>query len=387
MSDSPFRAGFGKTPPVLAGREELLHGFETAIEAGQWGQERATLITGFRGVGKTVAVNALEDIARRRGWAVISETATPGFVQRLVGTHLPRLLNDLVPSGGPRITNVTTSLGGFSLEYTDGRTIIETFRSMAVQICEVLDSRGAGLLVTLDEISEHSGEDMRLFAADFQHLIRADMEVAFVGAGLRTGISALLEDRSLTFLRRSAPAVLDLLSYEEAAHALADPIRGAGRVIDDDDLAYATSASQGYPFLVQLIGDLAWKVTPESSHIDRDAVASAYVKARRSMGAYILEPSLADLSNIDKTVLAAMAFDDDLSKIADIRQRLGIDSQYMNVYRQRLLDAGVVFSPGYGRLGIAIPYLREYLREHVVADAASRTFERREDFPPPPPLP
>lgn len=65
-NDSPFRAGFGKTP-VLVGRDELIVDFGDAIDVGAWGQERVTLIEGLRGVGKTVMVNALEDVARGRG--------------------------------------------------------------------------------------------------------------------------------------------------------------------------------------------------------------------------------------------------------------------------------------------------------------------------------
>lgn len=386
MADSPFRAGFGKTPPHLVGRTELLASFADAIEPGQWSQERSVLIRGFRGVGKTATINALEDVARQKRWRVISETATPGFFERMLVTHLPSILNDIAPEGGVRVTAVSlAAVGTLTLEYTGGRVVQESFRTLATLICELLEASGAGLLFTLDEINASSADDMRRFAADFQHLVREDMETAFVGAGLHTGINALLEDRSITFLRRSRPALLDILSYDDAREALNEPITAAGRRINENALDYMVRATQGYPFLVQLIGDLAWKRSPSKTEISLVDAEHAFGKARRSMGAYILEPSLTDLSDTDRTVLAAMAHDDGPSAIPDLRARLGsVKPGWMSMYRQRLLDAGVVYAAGRGKLDIAVPYLRDYLREHVVADAANEIARARAGFPPPP---
>lgn len=58
-----------------------------------------TLYTGARGTGKTVMLNEAEDLARKQGWNVISETATPGYVARLVAEHLPALLAEIDPDG------------------------------------------------------------------------------------------------------------------------------------------------------------------------------------------------------------------------------------------------------------------------------------------------
>ena len=84
MESDPFHASFGVGPPLL---EE----FDEAPEDGRCSAGRATLFTGARGAGETVVLNAVEDLARRCGWLVISETATSGFVDR------PLLLT-IVPS-------------------------------------------------------------------------------------------------------------------------------------------------------------------------------------------------------------------------------------------------------------------------------------------------
>ena len=73
---NPFRPSFGNSPPVLAGRDELIEQFAEALDNGPGAPGRATLYTGARGTGKTVMLNEAADVARQRGWLVVEETAS-----------------------------------------------------------------------------------------------------------------------------------------------------------------------------------------------------------------------------------------------------------------------------------------------------------------------
>ena len=75
---NPFTASFGVSPPLLVGRDAILAEFSAALADGPGASGRATLYTGARGSGKTVMLNAAEDLARAEGWLVVSETASPG---------------------------------------------------------------------------------------------------------------------------------------------------------------------------------------------------------------------------------------------------------------------------------------------------------------------
>src|SRR5262245_26719767 len=94
---NPFRPTFGVSPPVVAGRYDLIEEFRIGLQDGPGAPARASLYLGPRGAGKTVLLNELEDVARAEGWHVVSDTATGGVVDRLVAEHLPRLLADLDP--------------------------------------------------------------------------------------------------------------------------------------------------------------------------------------------------------------------------------------------------------------------------------------------------
>src|SRR4051794_38045568 len=94
---NPFTPTFGTSPPLLVGRDTDLEDFRAGLRGGPGSPERATLVTGLRGTGKTVMLNAYEDVAGTEGWLVISETATPNLIDRILHEHLPRLLSDVDP--------------------------------------------------------------------------------------------------------------------------------------------------------------------------------------------------------------------------------------------------------------------------------------------------
>ena len=105
---NPFKPSFGVSPPLLVGRDALIDEFVDALEDGPGSGARATIYTGARGSGKTVMLNAVEDRAQQLGWLVVSETAAPGFVERLTRDALPALLERLDPKAvRRRLTGVT----------------------------------------------------------------------------------------------------------------------------------------------------------------------------------------------------------------------------------------------------------------------------------------
>ncbi|SER41717.1 ATP-binding protein [Corynebacterium cystitidis] len=61
----------GTSPKIWAGRATVLSEFSTALESGPGHPNRSLTISGSRGIGKTVLLTELEDLARTQGWVVI----------------------------------------------------------------------------------------------------------------------------------------------------------------------------------------------------------------------------------------------------------------------------------------------------------------------------
>lgn len=81
--ENPFRPTAGAEPPHLIGRVGVLDEFVYGLRIRSGAPGLLTIFTGARGIGKTVMLGEAEDAARSRGWAVISETATRGFLGRI----------------------------------------------------------------------------------------------------------------------------------------------------------------------------------------------------------------------------------------------------------------------------------------------------------------
>ena len=367
---NPFHPSFGVSPPLLVGRDSLIEEFVEGLEDGPGAAGRATLYTGARGSGKTVMLNAIEDRAKALGWVVISETASPGFVDRIARQHLPRLLSGFDPEAvRRRLTGITGPLGAGALTWTTTQTHVAEagLRHRIELLTELLTEHGTGLLITLDEIHQNQIGELRELATTVQHSFREERELAFVGAGLASAISDVVNDEVLTFLRRADRHPLGSVGSEDVKRAIKEPIEAAGRGVGDDALAIMAEGTRGYPFLIQLVGAQAWRLRATTPVISTDDAHRGVSNALRRLGSLVYEPALADASAIDKSFLLAMAKDDGPSKMADIQQRLDVDVNYVSQYRLRLIAAELIESTRRGYVDFALPYLREYLREHVVS--------------------
>ncbi len=377
---NPFRPSFGNSPPVLAGRDELIEQFAEALDNGPGAPGRATLYTGARGTGKTVMLNEVADIARQRGWLVVEETASPGVVTRLVTQHLPELLGELDPRGRKITVRQVTApmgVGAIAWDSTDRHVVAAGLRNQLELACDLLAERETGLLLTFDEVHHSNQADLRDVFVAVQHLFRNDREIAVAAAGLPSAISNLLNDAVLTFLRRADRHILGQIEPDEVERALRATIEGSGRTISGAASRAAAAATGGYPFLIQLVGYHVWRQRPDQRAITVADVEAGAATAMSRMESLVHEPALADLSNVDRAFLAAMAMDDGPSRISDIARRLGVDLGYTSVYRQRLIDAQMIEPAGHGVLRFTLPRMTEHLRSRgAVEEIAARTAPR-----------
>jgi hypothetical protein len=368
---NPFHASFGVSPPLLVGRDELLEDFVEALEDGPGSAGRATLYTGARGAGKTVMLNAVEDRARERGWLIVSETATPGFVSRMTQQHLPRLLRDFDPKAVQRrMSGVSAPLniGTLTWNTIEAHVVQAGLRNQLEMLTDLLAENRSGVLITLDEIHHNQIEELRELATVVQHAFRENRELAFVGAGLAASVSDIVNDDVLTFLRRAERHTLGPVARADVQRAFREPIQAAGRSIGEEALQIMVDGARGYPFMLQLVGAQTWRLNPDAAQITVDDATRGVTRARLRLGALIHEPALSAASDVGKLFLLAMAQDDGPSKMADIQQRLGVNVNYASQYRLRLIAAELIYPTRRGYVDFALPYLREYLRQNSATE-------------------
>ena len=376
---NPFKATLGATPPLLVGREEAVENFTAALEEGPGTHERISLVVGPRGIGKTVLLNESEKEARSRGWFVLPETATPGFVERLRTSIIRELSKNKSALAGANLTILGIG-GGVNWQKEAPKENIYTLRNALEDYLthkSEMDRKSgqdpSGILITLDEMHYRRGNEVVEFGSTIQHLVREGKEIAVAMAGIPSSIKPLLsattpdeQSNQVTFLRRAERINLAAVKDEDVKRALEKPLLGSGISWDNKALRSAVEACHGYPFMIQLVGQWAFRKR-EGRVITQPASEAGIQKAQAKLGQLVHEPALQDLSDIDRTFLVYMAQDDGSSLVSDLKNRMERSGSYVSNYRRRLIDAEMIVEAGRGRVDFALPYLRDYLREHATA--------------------
>lgn len=384
---NPFKPTAGMTPPVLIGRSGDIEDFSYALDDGVGAPGRLMYVTGARGVGKTVMLNALGDVARQRDWLVVDETADADFISRLTDAVLEdngktsRMSEWSLPTASVSLPGATIGAGlSFgSVKFSSAERSL-TFRKVMSERLDGLEKKGRGILITLDEVQASRIEEIRALATTVQHLIRERRNVAFVFAGLPSMVEDVINDKVLTFLRRAERRHLGDIPLMQVRQAFASTIEDNGKHVTDDVLEQLTQATNGYPFMIQLVGYWAWRASETGPHaneqtITAEAAARGITQAKIKLGDMVHGPALDGLSPMSRDYLLAMAQDDGPSATSDIAKRLERDQIYANVYRTQLIKEDIIVQSSYGYVDFKLPYLRDYLREHGAFHQMRRTIE------------
>ncbi len=366
-SGNPFRPSFGASPPVLAGRARVLDALGDALDSGSGHPDFTSLLIGVRGAGKTATLNAVQEHARDRGWMVIAETASGDLCSRLVAAVLELSSGDHGQNGRPRLTGISAL--GVGVEFTradpaDAGAADVRLRPVLTDLGARLASERRGLLITLDELQGGEPSELREFATTLQHVTRREeLPVAFVAAGLPSIDDTVLQDSAITFLQRCSRHEIAELSDAATVTAFAEPIAAHGGRLSDEALNRAVEASNGYPFMVQLIGFHSWRAaSSDPPHLDVADVSSGVAEAERRLPHLVLAPLWRSMSEMDRQFALAMAQDDGDTSTADISKRLGRSTSYISTYRSRLIRAGFIRSTGHGRVKFAHQTTRAWLQ-------------------------
>jgi hypothetical protein len=203
---------------------------------------------------------------------------------------------------------------------------------------------------------------MRELAITYQHLVGEEKNIAIAMAGLPSSISSVLHDDVLTFLNRAHKVALEPIPIPEISVFFARSFSETGKRIDSQALRKAAGATLGYPYMLQLVGYYILEYAADDPVITEETVDKAIATSKHSLIESIHKTCLKPLSDVDIAFLEAMSADADASRILDLQERLGVSHSYLQQYRARLIDAGIIVSERRGMVEFVVPYLGEYLR-------------------------
>lgn len=383
---NPYRPGAGRVPPELAGRSRILHDFANMLASvtSDGTGERPWIMSGLRGVGKTVLLNQCARDAAEAGWVTIKIEATgahPLGVQlaketyvalRKVASLSEKARKSFLEAFGVfrafqvRVDPMGTYSFGFDVQAASGKADSGQLSTDLAEMLESLGlaarSAGVGVLIAIDELQEADREDLMALNVALHQLGQdpSPVPIIFIGAGLPS-LPAVLADASSYAERMYLYETLDLLDAEATTDALVTPARRENVVWGPEALSQVLAASRGYPYFIQACGKHVWDVAA-SRTINGEDARIGIGRARDEVDAGLYRARWERASNTQQDFMRAMAPDDDQpTSVAEIATRMGKTQTALSMPRRTLIHAGLVYAPRRGYLAFTVPGMADYI--------------------------
>jgi hypothetical protein len=388
---NPFAPGAGQRPPELAGREKEIAAFDVVLERVARGRpERSLVLTGLRGVGKTVLLGELRSMAVRRGWGAGKIEARPDAgLRRPLSAALHRAVRDLaVRHRAPdRVEHVLGVLKAFALRAspsdsklrdrwqpgidvppTQGRAdsgdieidLVELFTDVA----ELAQDVGTGVALLIDEMQDVMADDISALCAACHELSQSGAPFVVVGAGL-PHLPAVLSASKSYSERLFRYVRIDRLDRADADQAVVVPVAREDANIADEALDALYDAAGGYPYFIQAYAKAAWDAAP-SNPITAEDVGVAAPEAEAELAVGFFGSRYERATPAEREYLRAMAEltkgkSDEGAATADIAGHLGRKPSSLSPARDSLIKKGLIFSAERGRIAFTVPHFGRYL--------------------------
>ncbi|GGS19707.1 ATP-binding protein [Actinokineospora fastidiosa] len=387
---NPFAPGAGQRPPELAGREKELAAFEVVLERVARGRpERSLVLTGLRGVGKTVLLGELRSMALRRGWGAGKIEARPeADLRRPLSAALHRAVRDLaVRHRAPdRVEAVLGVLKAFALKSNPGDAklrdrwqpgidvpaasgradsgdieidLVELFTDVAELAADV----GTGVAVLIDEMQDVGADDVSALCAACHELSQSGAPLVVVGAGLPhlptlLSASKSYSERLFRYVR------IDRLAREDADRAILAPVEREEAGITPDALDALFDRSGGYPYFIQAYAKAAWDAAP-ADPITAEDVAVAAPEAESELAVGFFGSRYERATPAEREYLRAMAEltegRDEGASTADVAVSLGRKPSSLSPARDSLIKKGLVYSAERGWIAFTVPHFGKFV--------------------------
>lgn len=377
---SPFTPGFGSTPPHMAGRADLLRRVCGLLAGNPASDGGTNLLTGPRGYGKTVLLNEIADAASmERGWVVLEVSGADGDL--VAETHKAVLrarsvLSDtsVEQGAGSNISGVRLGAVGLSVgvefQDADGRSrpsarYGDDLRYDLTDLVNMVGGAGSRVLLSVDEMHSVPLRQARKLGSYIQHIAKRERgALCFVGAALPTVKDTLLTDTASTFLHRMVVHDVDLLMDAEVLNGLVEPFAERGMLIDDEAARVCVAGVSGFPYMLQLVGDRAWRIARTGcGRVDAATAAAAVADAGMTLAGHLFSPTWAALSDADKRFAEALRSMGGYGRTREAAALAGIAAGSASAYRRRAVQAGVVRPAGRGFVEFAHPMMQQWLED------------------------
>ncbi len=380
---NPFSPGAGSPPPELVGRDPVLE--QARILLGRVKArrpEKSMLLTGLRGVGKTVLLNEIERLAKAEAYRTISiEAHEDKPLGKLIAPYLRGLLFDLnrIAGAGDKVKRGLAVLRSFigSLKFTvndvaigldiepekgtaDSGDLEIDLPNLFVAIGEAAEDRKSAVAIFIDEVQYFSQKELGSLIMAMHKVQQRQLPLVLLGAGLPILPGLAGESKSYAERLFSFPDI-GALSAADAAKALRDPAKAASVHFESSALEEIFRQTKGYPYFVQEWGYQIWNLAA-SSPITKQIVLNATSLVIPRLDRNFFRVRFDRLTPSERNFLRAMAaLGSGAQRTGDIANKLGVKVTSLGPVRAKLIKKGMIYSPAHGEMAFTVPLFDEFM--------------------------
>jgi len=388
---NPFRPGAGHKPPYLAGRVEETQEFAKLLN--QTIIMQNMVLTGLRGIGKTVLLESFKPMAQAKGW-LWAGTDCSESASVTEDTMALRLLTDVaLITSNIKIPGAEKKSMGFNAKdssesiYLDFDFLQQLYRTtpglpsdklkatlMFVWRC--MKPTGAkGIIFAYDEaqtLSDHAQESqypMSVLLDIFQYLQKCEVPFMLVLTGLPTLLVKLIETRTYTE-RLFKVIILRQLNNQESRDAIIKPIEESPNSVrfTDASIELIISQSGGYPYFIQFLCREVYDIF-EQQVVNHEELFVPIDALLQKLDNDFFAARWARTTEREKELLVLMASSElgefGIQQVVNLSEASPIKSFSKSQLSQmfsRLIDSGLLYKDKPGSYSFAVPLLERYIK-------------------------
>ena len=382
MLPNPYRPGAGMSPAYLAGRDNTINEAQNILQAINYGYSaRSVVYYGLRGVGKTVLLNYIENLADEMDlpseYMEIAERDRS--FQYQMALHIYKLINrlSLLKNIESHIKKALSILKAFTIKYgcddisievnpangiSDTGNLANDMTELFLALGVIAQKQNKGVVLFIDEIQYIKDDEFGALMEAIHRTNQKNYPIVIFSAGLPK-IAKIAGDVKSYAERLFDFIEIDSLNNEEAKLALIEPAKRFQIKYTDEAVNKIIEITQGYPYFLQEYGKWVWECKKEESIIDIKIVNKAYDKFEQSLDKAFFKVRHDRATAREIEFMTAMVACEKLPcSTKEIANIMGESIQAISPLRAQLIHKGFIYAAKRGEVDFTVPQFDKYLK-------------------------
>lgn len=364
--NNPFNPSFGTVPSIFLDRDSLSHRVITELNSPN-SPFQTSLIYGQRGAGKTTLMtDVANELDKDSHWQVVNLVLDDDLLDSLIAQLQEKLVSLKLFSE----VDLKIEFKGIQLSTSMGNTNKDAnFQTIFHHLLQKFTQKGINILITIDEVK--ATPLLRKLVSCYQIMLRDNLNVALLMAGLPENISEIQNDDVLTFLLRANRITLDPLDVESIKNNYFHIFKEAVYQLDLPTVIYMTKQTKGFAYAFQLLGYWGWKATIKQANkiITKETIDTILDYYISDLYRNVYYKVYHEMTEKERQFVQAMVkVGHPKVKAQEIGHEMGQKPGYISVYRRKLIDDQIIMPASYGYVQFMLPFFDRFVEEQIMLD-------------------